>query len=305
MIASMPMNVCAKPEPGIETNGELKPVAIALASIVLPVPGAPRKRRPRSRLPPARSNASPDCQMVTTRRTSSFASSWPRTSSSLTPHSRVARLERPDLRLMPISSIGPMRITKLAKKRKNTKIACIHSSRRAEDAADRAEHRADGAPPGHVRLARRATTNTVVTSRKNDRAEPEPEAPEPRAAASDDVLLAQLLALGAEQARPGDQSVEDEVGRSRGRRPRRRRSRAARPTRPPVLLGEPEEERRARQQTRRPWRRGSACANPARARSKSLPAAGLSSGSAVAIRSVYAGHGKVDVGRSLSALPGC
>ena len=87
MIASMPMNVCAKPEPGIETNGELKPVAIAFASIVLPVPGAPRKSSPRSRLPPARSNASPDCQSVTTRRTSSFASTWPRTSASLTPHS--------------------------------------------------------------------------------------------------------------------------------------------------------------------------------------------------------------------------
>ena len=41
---------------------------------------------PRSRLPPARSNASPDCQRQTTRRTSSFASAWPRTSSSLTPH---------------------------------------------------------------------------------------------------------------------------------------------------------------------------------------------------------------------------
>ena len=53
MIASMPMKVCAKPEPGIETNGELKPVAIAFAIIVLPVPGAPRKSRPRSRLPPA------------------------------------------------------------------------------------------------------------------------------------------------------------------------------------------------------------------------------------------------------------
>ena len=79
MIASTPMNVCANPEPGIETNGELKPVAIAFASIVLPVPGAPRKSRPRSRLPPARSNASPDCQSVTTRRTSSFASAWPRT----------------------------------------------------------------------------------------------------------------------------------------------------------------------------------------------------------------------------------
>jgi hypothetical protein len=83
----MPMNVCAKPEPGIDTNGELKPVAIALASIVLPVPGAPRKSRPRSRLPPAFSKASPDCHSVTIRRTSSFASAWPRTWSSRTPHS--------------------------------------------------------------------------------------------------------------------------------------------------------------------------------------------------------------------------
>ena len=35
----MPMNVCAKPEPGIVTNGQLNDVAIALESIVLPVPG--------------------------------------------------------------------------------------------------------------------------------------------------------------------------------------------------------------------------------------------------------------------------
>ena len=55
----MPMKVCAKPEPGIVTNGELKPVAIAFASIVLPVPGAPRKSRPRSRLPPACSKPRP------------------------------------------------------------------------------------------------------------------------------------------------------------------------------------------------------------------------------------------------------
>ena len=87
VIASMPMNVWAKPEPGMETNGALNPVAIALESIVLPVPGAPRKRRPRSRLPPAASKASPDCQSETTRRTSSFTSAWPRTSSSLTPQS--------------------------------------------------------------------------------------------------------------------------------------------------------------------------------------------------------------------------
>ena len=108
----MPMNVCAKPEPGIEMNGELNPVASAFASIVFPVPGAPRKSRPRSRLPPARSNASPDCQIETTRRTSSFASAWPRTSSSLTPHSaspgsKACICERF------IMSSGPKRIAKL------------------------------------------------------------------------------------------------------------------------------------------------------------------------------------------------
>ena len=46
MIASMPMNVAAKPEPGIEMNGELNPVAIALASIVLPVPGRAEEQQP-------------------------------------------------------------------------------------------------------------------------------------------------------------------------------------------------------------------------------------------------------------------
>ena len=98
MIASMPMNVCAKPEPGIVTNGELKPVAIALAIIVLPVPGAPWKSRPRSRLPPALSKTSPDCQRVTMRRISSFASAWPRTSSSLTPQSASPGSKTFDLR---------------------------------------------------------------------------------------------------------------------------------------------------------------------------------------------------------------
>ena len=119
MIASMPMNVWAKPEPGIVTNGELKPVAIAFAIIVLPVPGAPWKSRPRSRLPPAPSNTSPDCQRVTMRRISSFASAWPRTSSSLTPHS-ASPGSKPWICEMPISSIGPMKIRKFAMKRKKT-----------------------------------------------------------------------------------------------------------------------------------------------------------------------------------------
>ena len=83
----MPMKVWAKPEPGIETNGQLNDVAMPLESIVLPVPGAPRKSTPRSRLPPAFSNSSPDCQSETTRVISSLASAWPRTSASLTPQS--------------------------------------------------------------------------------------------------------------------------------------------------------------------------------------------------------------------------
>ena len=37
----------AKPDPGMETKGQLNPVAIAFASTVFPVPGAPRKRSPR------------------------------------------------------------------------------------------------------------------------------------------------------------------------------------------------------------------------------------------------------------------
>ena len=59
MTTSMPMNVCAKPEPGIVTIGALNEVAMPLESIVLPVPGAPMNSRPRSGLPPALRKSSP------------------------------------------------------------------------------------------------------------------------------------------------------------------------------------------------------------------------------------------------------
>jgi hypothetical protein len=118
---SIPMNVCANPDPGIETNGELKPVAIAFASIVLPVPGAPRKSSPRSRLPPASSKSSPDCQSDTMRRTSSFASFWPRTSSRRTPQS-ASPGSKPRIWLMPMKTSGPKRIRKLIRKRKGRMI---------------------------------------------------------------------------------------------------------------------------------------------------------------------------------------
>ncbi len=81
----MPMNMPAKPEPGAVTNGELNPVAIAFASIVLPVPGEPRNSSPRSGLPPAFLNSSLACQRLITRVISSLASFWPRTCSSFTP----------------------------------------------------------------------------------------------------------------------------------------------------------------------------------------------------------------------------
>ena len=83
----MPMKVCAKPEPGMVMNGQLKDVAMPLESIVLPVPGAPMKSRPRSGLPPACLKSSLDCQREITRVTSSLGSRWPRTSSSFTPQS--------------------------------------------------------------------------------------------------------------------------------------------------------------------------------------------------------------------------
>ena len=84
---SMPMNVEAKPEPGIIMIGELKLVAMPLESIVLPVPGAPMNSSPRSGLPPAARNSSPDCHSEMTRVTSSLGSACPRTSSRRTPQS--------------------------------------------------------------------------------------------------------------------------------------------------------------------------------------------------------------------------
>ena len=64
---------------------------------------------------------------VTTRRTSSFASTWPRTSASLTPHC-ASPGSKPRIWEIPISSIGPIRIPKLAMKRKKTKTTWIQSA---------------------------------------------------------------------------------------------------------------------------------------------------------------------------------
>ena len=226
-IASIPMKVAAKPEPGMETNGELKPVASAFASIVFPVPGAPRKSKPRSRFPPARSNASPDCQIETTRRTSSFASACPRTSASFDAPLRVARLEGLDLRE-------------------------VHEQERAEedrevhDHVEGEDHEERAAPgPGSSAIPKSQNTSTTtpttiaVFSQK---------LPEPDATARDDVLLAELHALEPEEARPRDDPVEAEVGEAADADDEEQRGRERPVPRPALRLVEPDEDGRGGQQ---------------------------------------------------------
>ena len=97
----------------------MKPVAIAFASIVLPVPGAPRKSRPRSRLPPAlerlaRLPERDDAVHLFLRL--DLAADVGELDAPLC----VARLEA-RICEMPMISIGPMKIAKFAMKRKKTK----------------------------------------------------------------------------------------------------------------------------------------------------------------------------------------
>ena len=211
--ASMPMKVWAKPEPGIETNGELNPVAIAFASIVLPVPGAPRKSKPRSRLPPARSNASPDCHKVTMRRTSSFASAWPRTCSSFTPPLGVAGLVPADLR--DAHQHHRAHEDEEVRGEEEEDDDDLHPERTAlGQGAHLREDVSRAAPPRHRGAGLRAVE--AVEERERDETaeiqrDAEVEAPRPRAAAVDDVLLAEARVLGAEETRPRDQAADDEV----------------------------------------------------------------------------------------------
>ena len=246
MITSMPMNVCAKPEPGMVTIGELKPVAIALASIVFPVPGAPRKSSPRSLLPPAFSNASPDCQRPTTRLTSSLASAWPRTSSSFTPQS-ASPGSKPRIWEMPIASIGPSRITKL-KMKKMTSVTTSESDPGTRaipalivcEASPTVPKKLVSSRP-YLIIRTKYTARIASTIRYSDL---EPEVPEPHAPARDDVLFAQRRAVDPEQVRPLDEAVEEQVEEAAegGDGEEREQQRPA--DRPALDLVRPDEDRR-------------------------------------------------------------
>ena len=81
---SMPMNMPLNAEPELTMIGMCRLVAIALASIVFPVPGGPTIRTPRSRLPPALTKLRPCSISRRMRCISATGDFWPRTSSILT-----------------------------------------------------------------------------------------------------------------------------------------------------------------------------------------------------------------------------
>ena len=82
--APTPTNISTKSEPEIEKNGTLASPAIARASSVLPVPGAPTISTPRGMRPPSFWNLVGSRRKSTSSATSSFASSQPATSAKVT-----------------------------------------------------------------------------------------------------------------------------------------------------------------------------------------------------------------------------
>ena len=146
---------------------------------------------------------------------------------------------------MPIRSIGPIRIPKFAMKRKKTKTTCTHSVGCERIDGELVEHVAGRAPPGRVAVAEQPDDGR--DDHEDDR-QAELLAPVPGAPAAHHVLVAQLLAVGAEEARPRDQPAEEQVGES-AEDDHDAERREQRPVpRPAVVLEEPDEERGARQE---------------------------------------------------------
>ena len=83
-LAPTPTNISTKSEPEIEKNGTPASPAIARASKVLPVPGAPSSSAPLGILPPRRLNFCGFFKKSTISSSSSLASSIPATSSKVT-----------------------------------------------------------------------------------------------------------------------------------------------------------------------------------------------------------------------------
>ena len=248
MTASMPMKVCWNPEPGMLTNGQLKPVAIALASIVLPVPGGPKKSRPRSRLPPAASNASPDCHSETTRLTSSLASFCPRTSPSRTPQS-ASPGSNPLICVIPTSMQRPQQDQEVEEEEDREDDRVHQELRLAQIEREPIPDSRDVLRPGQPFAAGDEQADEPDhREERNDEDDPaDPLAPEPGAASVDDVLLLEPLVDGSEEARPGDEAPNDDVDDAAEEDHRDERP-GQRPAEVQVgLVVQPDEDRGARQ----------------------------------------------------------
>ena len=117
----------------------------------------------------------------------------------------------------------------------------VHDEQRAEEDREVHDHveGEDQEERQDLRRGSRRPPNRVEEEADDDRDDRDlqPEAPEPDATARDDVLLAQLLALEPEQARPRDEAVEDEVERRRGSRRRRGARRGSTSTTPSPASG--------------------------------------------------------------------
>ena len=113
---------------------------------------------------------------------------------------------------------------------------------RAEDASRAVPDRSEGAEP---RAA--AEQPDDRDDQRDGHADAEPEVPEPGAAAAEHVLLAVLLALEAEEARPRDQPTKQQVDQAAERDDDQERDDKRLPERPVVLAHEEDDEGGARQ----------------------------------------------------------
>ena len=214
-IASMPMKVAAKPEPGDRDERRVE---------------AGRERLRQHRLPGARSSEEEEPALTLAAGTLERLAGLP---------------DRDDaadflLRLRLSADVGELDAPLSVSGLEGLDLREVHDQQRAEEDREVHEHVEGEDQEERQDLNEVADAADQVEEDADDDRDDrdlQPEAPEPHATARDDVLLAQLLALEPEEARPRDETVEDEVERRRGSRRRRGALRGSTSTRPSPASG--------------------------------------------------------------------
>src|SRR5215211_7122595 len=184
-MASMPMKVAAKPDPGIETKGELKPVALALATGALEgLAGLPER------------DDAPDLFLCLV---------LPADVVELHAPLGVARFEASNLRDVHHEQ-GAEEDQEVGDEEEEDEDELDPERRLAGQIDDPVGEPGDRAEPCSA-----AEEPDDGHEHGGDDAEAPPEAPEPGSPTVDHVLLAQLLAVGAEEAWPGNRALEDQI----------------------------------------------------------------------------------------------